>query len=120
MSIKYSGTVTRSAGLVAAIGKQTKLLNLKAAKRVTVTFDPFHEKAESTRWDILQPFKKKREKEENCTIHACATIETQKEENFHFQFFTLLNFPKFLKTQRIFCTNLYEDQNQGTKRFSKD
>lgn len=52
MSISNSGTVTRSAGLVAAIAKQTRLMNLKAAKRITVTFDPLHENAKEMRYVI--------------------------------------------------------------------
>lgn len=49
MSIPYSGTVSRSAGLLAAVGKQVKLINLRAAKRITVTFDPFSENVVPTR-----------------------------------------------------------------------
>lgn len=45
MSIYYAGTFTRSGGIVSAIGKQMKMLNLKAAKRVTVKFDPFDQTA---------------------------------------------------------------------------
>lgn len=56
MSISYSGTVTRSAGIVSAIAKQTRLMNLKAAKRITVTFDPLHENAKEIRYVIDFPF----------------------------------------------------------------
>ncbi|KAI8438663.1 hypothetical protein MSG28_011085 [Choristoneura fumiferana] len=41
MSIPFSGTLRRSGGVVSAIGKQLKAVNLKAAKRITVKFDPF-------------------------------------------------------------------------------
>ncbi|XP_058466689.1 uncharacterized protein LOC131439553 [Malaya genurostris] len=53
MSIKLSGTFTRSGGVFSAIGKQLKMLNLKAVKRITVTFDPFQENAVPTR-ELLQ------------------------------------------------------------------
>lgn len=49
MSIKVGGTFSRSGGIVSAIGKQLKLINLKAVQRVTVTFDPFQENANPTR-----------------------------------------------------------------------
>ncbi|XP_055598992.1 uncharacterized protein LOC129748403 [Uranotaenia lowii] len=49
MSISFSGTFSRSGGIVSAIGKQLKLVNLKAVQRVTVTFDPFQENAIPTR-----------------------------------------------------------------------
>lgn len=49
MSIYYSGALRRSNGIVAAIGKQLKSVNLKGVKRVTVTFDPFAENVKSTR-----------------------------------------------------------------------
>lgn len=49
MSIKYSGTIVRSRGLVSAIAKQFKLINLKAVQRVTIKFDPFAENVQSTR-----------------------------------------------------------------------
>lgn len=49
MSISYSGTFTRSGGIVAAIGKQMKLVNLKPLKSINIKFDPFHENAQQTR-----------------------------------------------------------------------
>uniref|UniRef100_A0A1A9X4B4 Large ribosomal subunit protein mL53 n=1 Tax=Glossina brevipalpis TaxID=37001 RepID=A0A1A9X4B4_9MUSC len=49
MSIYYSGTLGRSGGVVSAIAKELKLINLKGIKRVTVTFDPFAENVKSTR-----------------------------------------------------------------------
>uniref|UniRef100_A0A1A9UET3 Large ribosomal subunit protein mL53 n=1 Tax=Glossina austeni TaxID=7395 RepID=A0A1A9UET3_GLOAU len=49
MSIYYSGTLTRSSGIVSAIGKELKRINLKGVKRVTVTFDPFAANVKSTR-----------------------------------------------------------------------
>ncbi|XP_053689086.1 uncharacterized protein LOC128738180 [Sabethes cyaneus] len=49
MSIKLSGTLSRSRGVFAAITKQLKLLNLKAVQRITVTFDPFHDRVIPTR-----------------------------------------------------------------------
>lgn len=50
MSIPYSGTIRRSAGVVSAIGKQLKGVNLKAAKRITVKFDPFSDNVTHTRY----------------------------------------------------------------------
>lgn len=49
MSVPFSGSFTRSAGIVSARAKAIKAMNLKACKRITVTFDPFHEKSASTR-----------------------------------------------------------------------
>uniref|UniRef100_A0A1B0BXI8 Large ribosomal subunit protein mL53 n=1 Tax=Glossina palpalis gambiensis TaxID=67801 RepID=A0A1B0BXI8_9MUSC len=49
MSIYYSGTLTRSSGIVSAIGKELKRVNLKGVKRITVTFDPFAANVKSTR-----------------------------------------------------------------------
>ncbi|CAG9796505.1 unnamed protein product [Diatraea saccharalis] len=49
MSIPYSGTFVRSGGVVSAIGKQLRALNLKAAKRITVKFDPFSDNVTHTR-----------------------------------------------------------------------
>ncbi|XP_045491477.1 uncharacterized protein LOC123691224 [Colias croceus] len=49
MSIPYSGTFRRSGGVVSAIGKQLRAVNLKAAKRITVKFDPFGENVTHTR-----------------------------------------------------------------------
>ncbi|XP_068145966.1 uncharacterized protein mRpL53 [Drosophila tropicalis] len=49
MSIPFSGTLRRSGGIVSAIGKQLKSVNLKGVKRITVQFDPFAENVKSTR-----------------------------------------------------------------------
>lgn len=49
MSIPYSGTFRRSGGVVSAIGKQLRGVNLKAAKRITVKFDPFSDNVTHTR-----------------------------------------------------------------------
>lgn len=49
MSVPFSGTFTRSGGILSAIAKNIKLLNFKAVNRVTVKFDPFHENANCTR-----------------------------------------------------------------------
>lgn len=50
MSIPYSGTIRRSVGVVSAIGKQLNSVNLKAAKRITVIFDPFSDNVKHTRY----------------------------------------------------------------------
>ncbi|KAF5303578.1 hypothetical protein FQR65_LT08179 [Abscondita terminalis] len=52
MSIYYSGTFKRSGGLISAITKQLKLVNLKPVKKIQVQFDPFHPKAQTAR-DLL-------------------------------------------------------------------
>ncbi|KAM7342091.1 mitochondrial ribosomal protein L53 [Cochliomyia hominivorax] len=49
MSIYYSGALKRSQGIVSAIGKELKKVNLKGVKRVTITFDPFAENVKATR-----------------------------------------------------------------------
>ena len=49
MSIHYSGALRRSAGIVSAIAKQLKGVNLKGVNRITVTFDPFAENVKATR-----------------------------------------------------------------------
>ncbi|KAF0773961.1 39S ribosomal protein L53, mitochondrial [Aphis craccivora] len=43
MSLPFSGSKSKSAGLVSAIRKQTLQLNLKPVKKVLVKFDPFHQ-----------------------------------------------------------------------------
>lgn len=53
MSIPYSGTIRRSGGVVSAIGKQLRAVNLKAAKRITVKFDPFSENVTHTRYGLF-------------------------------------------------------------------
>lgn len=50
MSIYYSGTFKRSAGVVSAINKQLKLVNLKPVKKIEVRFDPFHQNAVTARY----------------------------------------------------------------------
>lgn len=49
MSIAHSGLVKSAGGLFAHIAKNVKLVNLKAVKRITVSFDPFGENVKSTR-----------------------------------------------------------------------
>ncbi|XP_046383896.1 39S ribosomal protein L53, mitochondrial [Ischnura elegans] len=49
MSVPFSGTLSRSAGLVSAITKQLKNVNLKPVKQISVAFDPFHHNAASIR-----------------------------------------------------------------------
>lgn len=56
MSIPYSGTIRRSGGVVSAIGKQLKSVNLKAAKRITVKFDPFGNNVTHTRYFVIKRF----------------------------------------------------------------
>lgn len=47
--IKHTGSFSRSGGLWSAIAKNMRLMNLKAAKRITVTYDPFHQNARTAR-----------------------------------------------------------------------
>ncbi|KAG8226603.1 hypothetical protein J437_LFUL007295 [Ladona fulva] len=49
MSVPFSGTLRRSAGLISAISKQLRQVNLKPVKHIIVKFDPFHENAVSIR-----------------------------------------------------------------------
>ncbi|XP_050425031.1 uncharacterized protein LOC126836073 [Adelges cooleyi] len=49
MSLPFSGSKSKSAGVFSAIRKQTQLLNLKPAKKVLVKFDPFGENAVTVR-----------------------------------------------------------------------
>jgi len=49
MSLPFSGSKSKSAGLVSAIRKQTLLLNLKPVKKVSVKFDPFSQNAATAR-----------------------------------------------------------------------
>ncbi|XP_028137446.1 39S ribosomal protein L53, mitochondrial [Diabrotica virgifera virgifera] len=49
MSIYFSGGFTRSAGIISAINKQLKLVNLKPVKKIQVQFDPFHANAVTAR-----------------------------------------------------------------------
>lgn len=48
-ALKRTGSLSRSAGLWSAISKNVQLLSLKPVKRITVTYDPFHENAKGVR-----------------------------------------------------------------------
>lgn len=50
MSIPFSGTLTRSAGIYSAIGKQLKSVSLKPVKQVVFRFDPFHQNVKTIRF----------------------------------------------------------------------
>lgn len=50
MSIVRNGLVKSAGGLFSHIAKNVKLVNLKAVKRITISFDPFGENVKSTRW----------------------------------------------------------------------
>lgn len=50
MSIYYSGTFSRSGGILSAINKQLKLVNLKPVKKIEIQFDPFHPNAITARY----------------------------------------------------------------------
>ncbi|XP_014213068.1 39S ribosomal protein L53, mitochondrial [Copidosoma floridanum] len=49
MSIPFNGCKSRSKGLISAVAKQIKLLNFKPLSKITVRFDPFHNKTSGTR-----------------------------------------------------------------------
>ncbi|XP_044255246.1 39S ribosomal protein L53, mitochondrial isoform X2 [Tribolium madens] len=49
MSIYFSGSFSRSAGVISAIVKQLKSVNLKPVKKIQVQFDPFHPNAVTAR-----------------------------------------------------------------------
>lgn len=50
MSVPFSGTLKRSAGIVSAIAKQLRFVNLKPVKKVVVKFDPFNKNVTETRY----------------------------------------------------------------------
>lgn len=54
MSIYYSGSLSRSAGVISAISKQINLMNLKPVKTIEVKFDPFDPKAITARYVPFQ------------------------------------------------------------------
>lgn len=54
MSIYISGCRTRSAGVISAIAKQLRTLNLKPVKKIQIQFDPFHERTKETRDFLFQ------------------------------------------------------------------
>lgn len=54
MSVKFSGSFTKSNGILSAIIKNIKKINLKAVNKVTVTFDPFKENVKSTRYENIK------------------------------------------------------------------
>lgn len=49
MSIVINGLLKNPTGVLTFIAKNVKLVNLKAVKRITVSFDPFGENVRSTR-----------------------------------------------------------------------
>lgn len=49
MSIPFSGTLKRSGGVLSAVSKQLRTVNLKALNKVSIRFDPFGEGVAPTR-----------------------------------------------------------------------
>lgn len=49
MSIHFSGSRSRSGGLISAIAKQLREVNLKLVNKIIVKFDPFHKNVTETR-----------------------------------------------------------------------
>lgn len=49
MSIHFSGTLSRSGGLISAVIKQLKKVNLMPVKRIVFHFDPFDNQCKETR-----------------------------------------------------------------------
>ncbi|CAH1159750.1 unnamed protein product, partial [Phaedon cochleariae] len=81
MSIYYSGTFTRSAGVISAIIKQLKLVNLKPVKKIQVQFDPFHPNAVTAR-DFLFHISSPKVTETNlsCVIRANVVCDRSEPE----------------------------------------
>jgi len=50
MSVPFSGTIKRSAGIGSAIAKQLRFVTLKPVKNVVVKFDPFNKNVKETRY----------------------------------------------------------------------
>ncbi|CAH0560731.1 unnamed protein product [Brassicogethes aeneus] len=81
MSIYFSGSRTKSAGVISAISKQLKLVNLKPIKRINVQFDPFHPNAVTTRdflYHITSP--KVTETNLNCLIKTNVVCDRSEPE----------------------------------------
>ncbi|XP_019866169.1 39S ribosomal protein L53, mitochondrial [Aethina tumida] len=81
MSIYYSGTFKRSSGLISAISKQLKQINLKPVKRINVQFDPFHPNAVTARdflWHITSP--KVAETNLNCIVKTNVVCDRSQPE----------------------------------------
>lgn len=49
MSIPFSGTASRSGGVISAIIKELSRFSLLPCEKITVQFNPFHEKAKDVR-----------------------------------------------------------------------
>lgn len=49
MSVPFNGTRTRSSGLISALHKQIKLMNLEPISNIVVRFDPLHKQVKEIR-----------------------------------------------------------------------
>ncbi|KAI4502907.1 hypothetical protein M0802_001951 [Mischocyttarus mexicanus] len=49
MSVPFSGTLTRSRGLISSIAKEMRQINFKLVNKIVVQFDPFHKNVKETR-----------------------------------------------------------------------
>ncbi|XP_050298186.1 39S ribosomal protein L53, mitochondrial [Anthonomus grandis grandis] len=81
MSISYSGTFTRSAGIISALYKQLKQVNLKPVKKIQVQFDPFHPQAVTAReflYHINTPYVQ--DTNLNCLIKANVVCDRSEPE----------------------------------------
>ncbi|XP_027214999.1 large ribosomal subunit protein mL53 [Penaeus vannamei] len=78
MALPYtvSGTLTRSAGLAAAIAKESKILSFKPAKKIEFSFDPFRERTLSLR-RMLTLFNQERVRDTNpnCTVKTTVVCD---------------------------------------------
>ncbi|XP_063593412.1 large ribosomal subunit protein mL53-like [Penaeus indicus] len=81
MALPYrvSGTLTKSAGLAAAIAKQSKILSFKPAKKIEFSFDPFRERTVSLRC-ILSLFNQERVRDTNPNCAVKTTVVCDRSE----------------------------------------
>ncbi|XP_042887360.1 39S ribosomal protein L53, mitochondrial-like [Penaeus japonicus] len=81
MALPYtvSGTLSRSAGLVAAIAKQSKILNFKPAKKIEFSFDPLRERVVSARC-ALSIFNQERVRDTNPNCIVKTTVVCDRSE----------------------------------------
>ncbi|XP_037792349.1 39S ribosomal protein L53, mitochondrial-like [Penaeus monodon] len=81
MALPYrvSGTLTRSAGLAAAIAKESKRLSFKPARKILFSFDPFGERTVSLRC-TLSLFNQERVRDTNPNCGVKTTVVCDRSE----------------------------------------
>ncbi|XP_070494486.1 large ribosomal subunit protein mL53 [Chironomus tepperi] len=106
MSVPFSGTFTRSGGVLSAIAKQIKLLNFRAVNRVTVKFDPFHENANNTR-DFLHAISTTKVSQTNPSCLVKTDIVCNRDKPLiTFQFIPSIQEATKIKTIKVEADNL--------------